>query len=274
MSVFKRGKVWNYEFMIRGVRYRGRFPTARSYKAAKDLEADTRLSVLDGTYGKPKGERAFVDYVEKVFLPWSDENKRSSSDDHYHAKTFKAFFGDKTFSEITPLLLEKYKRERRSGLTKYERQRSAASVNRELELLSKIFNLAIRDKETAINPCRQVQSYPEENERVRYLSTEEEARLMAQLSGRRAHLKPLVLMAIKTGMRRQELLDRDWSDIDFGLNVIRIRRSKNGRARAVPMSESVRELLLAMRPAKPAGPVFVRPRTKRRLTEPKKAFRA
>src|SRR5262245_32830245 len=110
MAVFKRGKVWNYEFMIRGARYRGRLPTARSQKAAKDLEAEIRLSVLDGTYGRPKGERVFIDYAETVFLPWSDENKRSAQDDHYHVTTFKKFFGERTFSDITPLLLEKFKR--------------------------------------------------------------------------------------------------------------------------------------------------------------------
>jgi hypothetical protein len=67
------------------------------------------------------------------------------------------------FNEITPLLIEKFKSERRNGLTKHKRQRSPASVNRELELLSKVFNLAIRDGLTSYNPCTRVQRYREEN---------------------------------------------------------------------------------------------------------------
>jgi len=81
--------------------------------------------------------------VEKVFLPWSKANKRSWRHDEFRTRAICEFFGGKTFREISPLFVERFKRERRESITRRGSVRSPASVNHELELLSKIFNLAI-----------------------------------------------------------------------------------------------------------------------------------
>ena len=274
MPVSKRGNVWNYAFMIRGARYRGRIPEATTKKQAQDAEAIVRLDVLQGKYGKAQGEGVFMEYVENVFLPWSRENKRSWRDDRYHVEVFRAYFGTKRFSEITPLLLEKYKRERRAEETKLKQQRSPASVNRELELLSKIFNLAIRDGETASNPCSQVQKYREDNQRTRYLQPDEENALLAQLVGPRSHLRPIVILAIHTGMRRGEILSRTWAHVDFGRNVIDVTNTKSGKDRIIPMNEIVRFELLRLKGLADTGPIFVSMKTGRALVEIKKGFTA
>ena len=88
--------------------------------------------------------------------------------------------------------------------------RSAASVNLELTLLSKIFNLAIDYRVTGVNPCKKVGPYRMDNKRCRYLLPEEEPTLMSVLEGRRAHLKPLVKVALGTGMRVGEQLNLCW----------------------------------------------------------------
>jgi site-specific recombinase XerD len=48
------------------------------------------------------------------------------------------------------------------------------------------------------NPCRKVRKLRLDNRRIRYLSVEEEERLMAALTRRKAHLRPLVILAINT----------------------------------------------------------------------------
>jgi integrase len=63
----------------------------------------------------------------------------------------------------------------------------------------------------------------------RHLSPAEEDRLMAVLSGRRAHLKPLITVTIYTGMRCGELLKLRRSHVDFGLNVINVKQTKTGK---------------------------------------------
>ncbi|HEY6332736.1 MAG TPA: site-specific integrase [Blastocatellia bacterium] len=275
MAVRKRGSVWWYDFMIQGIRYRARVPAAQSRHEALDAESVARREVFEGTYGKPKGSDVFIDYVDKVFLPWSKQNKRSWSDDVYHAETFRKFFGQKRFSDITPFLIEKFKSERRSTRTKLNQPRSPASVNREVELLSRVFSLAIRDGVAASNPCSQVQKYREDNQRTRYLGPEEEEALLAQLVGPRAHLRPVVILAIHTGMRRGEILSRAWAHVDFGRNVIHVTNTKSGRNRVVPMNEVVRSELLQLKGAgNPCGPIFVSMKTGAALVEIKKGFRA
>jgi integrase len=56
---------------------------------------------------------------------------------------------------------------------------------------------------------------PENNKRVRYLLDEEEPKLFAILNGRRKHLRPLVTVAIGTGMRRGDQLNLQWEKVDF-----------------------------------------------------------
>jgi len=51
--------------------------------------------------------------------------------------------------------------------------------------------------------------------RERYLTDEEEKRLFAILVGRRAHLRPIVVVALQTGMRQGEILGLKWENVDF-----------------------------------------------------------
>jgi len=90
-----------------------------------------------------------------------------------------------TFGEITSELLDDFMAERIGTPTKHGQKRSPTSVNRELELISSIFSLAISHKVIDSNPCKAVQKFPEDNERTRFLAPDEEERLLAQLVGSR-----------------------------------------------------------------------------------------
>jgi site-specific recombinase XerD len=74
-------------------------------------------------------------------------------------------------------LIEKYKKERRESELEKGRTRKPSTINRELQILSRIFSLAIRYGVTDKNPCAEVSLLPENNKRVRYLLDEEEQRL-------------------------------------------------------------------------------------------------
>ena len=97
-------------------------------------------------------------------------------------------FKGKTFAQISPFLIEQYKKERREAVMENKRTRKSSTINRELGLISKIFSLAIKYGVTYSNPCREVKWLPENNNRVRYLLDEEEPLLFAALNGGRAHL--------------------------------------------------------------------------------------
>jgi integrase len=57
------------------------------------------------------------------------------------------------------------------------------------------------------------------------------------------HMRPMVMLALHTGMRRGEILNLEWRDLDFNTGSILIRDSKNGQPRHIPMDSGMRELL-------------------------------
>jgi integrase len=72
---------------------------------------------------------------------------------------------------------------------------------------------------------------------------EEEKRLMAALTGRRAYLKPIGVLALNTGMRRGEILGLEWKNVDLTRGLIYVTNTKNGKDRVIPLNQAARSAL-------------------------------
>ncbi|HEX8351540.1 MAG TPA: site-specific integrase [Pyrinomonadaceae bacterium] len=279
MPVENRGTAkrprWRYAFTIRGVRYRASIPEARTKYEAEQAETEARQAVFQGRYGRPAGARDFADFVEKEYEPWAKETKRSWRNESYCLPTVKERFRGKTFAQISPLLIEKYKRDLRESNTKKETKFSPRYVNYHLQILFRIFSLAVERKEISAedNPCRKVKFLDEDNRRTRYLLDEEARLLFAQLEGDRAHLRPMIIVAVGTGMRLGDQLNLRKSQVDFQRNVINVPNAKTGRDYPVPMNQEVREVLRVLaRENQASAYLFVNPRTGKPYTCIKRAF--
>jgi integrase len=77
--------------------------------------------------------------------------------------------------------------------------------------------------------------------RARYLSDDEETRLVAMLATDSERDRIRIL--IHTGLRKSEFANLRWKDVDLRAGVVTIPRSKNGETRHVPMTSVVRALL-------------------------------
>src|SRR5262249_14339987 len=158
----------------------------RTKAQAEEAEGKLLTEIHEGIFGTPKGMITLSEHTAKHYLPWAKLNKRSWKIDVCRLKAITAFFGNKRLKEIISILIESYKRIRLKTpiLSKTKtKQRSPAAVNRELCLLSRIFSRAIVDKQTAHNPCAQVDLLGGERKRKRYMLPDEETRLMAVLVG-------------------------------------------------------------------------------------------
>jgi len=176
--------------------------------------------------------------------------------------------------EISAQLVEKFKNDRMNTPTKKGTARQPATVNRELTLLSSAYSLAVKYDKAESNPCSKVDLFTLDNLRYRYLLPEEEPRLMAHLSGPRAHLQPAVIVALGTGMRMGEQLRMKRHQVDFLRNIVTARDTKNGRPRNISMNDDVREALADLcRDKAPNDFVFKSPKTKSCLRETKRGFR-
>ncbi|WP_159089093.1 site-specific integrase [Tateyamaria sp. Alg231-49] len=87
------------------------------------------------------------------------------------------------------------------------------------------------------NPVRKVRRPVIRNRRERRITPDERTALLdAAASYRNQMIRPLIVLALETAMRRGELLAIRWPDFDAQLSVIRLRTSKNGHARTIPLS--------------------------------------
>lgn len=196
-------------------------------------------------------------------------HKKSYSDDVRHCQMLCGFFGRLNMAEITPPMIENFKRERLEGITMYKRQRNPATVNRELCVLSKIFSLAFDAELIESSPCRRVRKLRADSMRTRYLSHDEEARLMVALDGQ-GWVKDIVTMAIHTGMRQGEIFSLTWFNVDLLRGVLNVRQTKNNKDRYVPINQTVREMLESLPHV--SEYVFPSPKTRGRIVDVKTSF--
>jgi site-specific recombinase XerD len=87
-----------------------------------------------------------------------------------------------------------------------------------------------------------------------------------QHAGKRERDRLLLALFAYAGLRRAELLGLDWADVDLARRLIRVRRAKGGRMRAVPIHPALVRLFVDHLTASGAlgeGPVFLGVRGKR-----------
>jgi len=139
---------------------------------------------------------------------------------------------------ITPTLISQYKLKRRADGVK------PATVNRELAMLSKAFSLAVKEWEWAKeNPLSKVPKERENNQKDRWLSLEEEERLLSHCP---PWLRDIVIFDLNTGMRRNEVLSMEWSWVDLFRRTVTIPGafSKNGKPRTIPLNKNALGVLV------------------------------
>jgi len=207
---------------------------------------------------KIKFEDFAAQYLEFHCKP---NNKTWKTSDKNKIKNLKQYFSGKYLYEITPLDIERYKSDRIKKVL-------PSTVNRDLACLKSIFNRAIEWKKARENPMHQVKLFKENNQRLRYLEKEEIVRLLENCC---EHLKPIVTVALNTGMRKGEILNLKWHDIDFRRDIIYLHNTKNGEKREIPMNSEVRTTLIKVR-KHPQSPYIFCSKTGKPFGDIKKSF--
>jgi len=186
--------------------------------------------------------------VHQTYLPWAKASKRSWRGDHRSFKRhiLKAF-GAKRLDEVTRDEVEQWKVALLEG-------RSPATVNRVFALLRHLFNEAVGRRYLKDTPCRGVQQRRVNNQRVRFLTAAEMTRLLAAADelaegkvegekGRKKQgspwLRPIIIIAVNTGLRFGELINLQWSDVDQKNRILTLRETKDGTTARVPFNDEV-----------------------------------
>ena len=147
-------------------------------------------------------------------------------------------------------MVEKYRKKRLGQISyrgKYPSKQNVtpASVNKEVSVLKRIFNLAIREDLAVKNPCWKVERLPENNERKRILSQDELDRLMAELP---QHACDILLTDYFTGMRAGEIFNLTWKKVHLqeGYLDLEADDTKTKEPRRIYFNDAVQEILVRL----------------------------
>ena len=231
--VYKRGKTWYIDTCYRGKRVRRAVGPDKkeAIKVLKKIEAE----LIENKWLDIKREHKIkFSEVSKEFLErYSKVNKRSWKRDQLSISHLDKFFGNKFIYEIKEKDIEEYKKERLLTEIKH------STLNRELACLKTILNKA---KEWGyIEQVPKIKLFKENNQRVRYLTEEEEEKLLKLAP---EPLKSIIIIALNTGMRQGEILNLKWRDIDLNEGIIIIQDSKSKEKRIIYMNQFTKEVFL------------------------------
>lgn len=176
------------------------------------------------------------DLLER-YLPEMTSGKKPKGVKAYEAqaKFWKKKLGDDAACHLQPGTIERCKAE-------LARDRAQATVNRSLTFLRRLFSLAVRDQVVQVNPLSQgrVRLYRERNQKDRFLSESEEAKMRAAAP---KGFWTMILFALHTGLRRGEQLGLRRQDVDLERRLIRLEDTKAGETQFLRLNSIALEIL-------------------------------
>jgi integrase len=168
-------------------------------------------------------------------MEYAKANKKSWLRDEQMLTSLTSFLGSqRQVREIYPPDIEGFRLHRRKEV-------SGSTVNRELALLKRMFNLAIDwDLYLGSNPVRKVKFFQKINLGFRTLTWEEEKKFLANAT---PYIQDITILGLNTGMRIGEMLSLTWEQVDFEKNLINVFAHKTHKIRPVPINTEARRIL-------------------------------
>lgn len=235
----------------------------KCFKKRKDAEGELakRVTLIhEGKYLDVVKERLtpfgeLLDRYEEIF-----SKQASWKAKRLYVQNFRAHFGaDTLIANISYYDLEAYRdkiRERpvRPGPGRPGKPRTTAAVNREISCLHHVFSKGIEWGLLEKSPFNGKTSLhtKENNARTRYLEPDEIRKLLESSA---PHLRNIIVCALHTGMRKEEILSLTWAQIkgDF----VYLRKTKTNEARQIPINGALADLFREIKKGQPAGTKYV-----------------
>jgi integrase len=210
-------------------------------------------------------------FIELKYADWAvSHQKRGNETLQLLHSNFKPFY-NKKLSDITAWDIQSW----RSG--KEKAGLASSTINRRVTTLKAVLNKAVEWDVISVNPLNKIKPIKiDRNSRVRYLTSKEESSLRLALDQREAdirkgrmsgnawrevrgyktrptldaafadYLKPMVLLALNTGLRRGELFNLTWDDVDLSRKQLTVEgtTSKSGQTRHIPLNREAHKFLI------------------------------
>jgi len=247
-GLFKRGRRWYLRLYLKGKGKRvlalkpaGESHATTSKDVARALARDVRRQIEEKPEAVPAAARADLEALVEQFQAVNsmEASRRQARESTAKVRAFLKGMAIEQPGQIKVSAVQHW-----LG-TLYKAGRAAKTVCNHRASISHFCEYLVDRELIVTNPCRRVKLPPTPKAIPRFLSPAEydQALLIARDNGIFAE----VASALQTGLRRGELRRMKWADVDFERAVLRVPTSKSKRPRTVPMSNQLREVLLAQR---------------------------
>jgi integrase len=217
------------------------------------LQAEIKADMLKGIVGDAQKRDVWTlkqAYEKACEVSWNAEKSKSWQQLRRNGEQALAYFGEATtVDRITSDRLDAY------ALSLTDSGVVGGTVNRKISAISKMLTLAVRKGKLDRRPS--VERKAEHEGRIRFL-TEAEEKLVLSVFDQWGmdEQSEIVCVLVDTGLRPSELWALVERDLDFLTGVIHVWKSKTRKARSVPMTQRVKDILWRRTQVITKGPIF------------------
>ena len=265
MAIYKKNNRWYIDYYLPSNKRRREVVTIPGVDPSRITRQDAlkalhirKAQIAEGKFDivAPAKPIIFDRLMKRYLEEYSRVNKapKSFERDVTSSKSLLRYFGGKSLTQITVWLVEKYKSERQKDITRFNRAPAKATINRELALLKNMFTKAVEWNLATSNPVKKVKLFIERPMQLRVLDNREFNKLYNSASD---FLKPVLIVAINTGMRLGEILRLKWQDVNFKDGFIAVWETKNHESRNIPINKTLKDALGSLRENSSSEPEYL-----------------
>lgn len=236
-TIYKRGNIFWVKY------YRAGKPYFESSKSTKEIDAKKILRLREGQIAENRfpGLRVekirFEELAHDLLNDYKVNGKKSVGRATRSLNHLKRFFEGIRAADISTCKIRSY------IIQRQEQKASNATINHELATLKRMFNLGKQMTPPKVTNIPHIPHLQENNIRQGYFEHNEYIALKNALP---SYLKPVITTAYHAGMRKEEILSLQWTQVDLieGKITLSPQDTKNKEARGIYMEG---ELLEAIR---------------------------
>jgi integrase len=229
--VYKRGNRWWVEYWVRGKQFRE--PGGANDREARRKLKDRMKEIHGDRFVGPKMDRlTVVELLDNLELHQETKGAKAIPSLKSHLKPVRSFFALTRAVDLTATQVERYVK------TRMEAKKAPATINREVGALKQALNLA--RKQGCLLRVPYIPRLKEDNARQGFFEKDEFEAVAAHLP---PPINDVARFAFLSGWRRGEILPLRWDAVDRTSREVRLRTSKTGHGRVLPLDGELWDLM-------------------------------
>ncbi|TKB64007.1 MAG: site-specific integrase [Nitrospira sp.] len=228
-----------------------RFGSFSTKTAARDFYEKAKQEQKTGRFFPERyqhgGYELVAAMIDRYLLTIATKKPMTQVAERFFAQWWKDYFTGKRLNAITVGALEEARQSLLATVVVETKEKGEVNklmtpqrVNRYMEWLRHVVNVAVREGKLASNSVLKLTMYKEPKGKTRFLSMEDEKALLEKLGPIHG---PWARLAILTGLRQSEQFRLQWTDIDLERGMLTLLVTKAGGVQYAHLNEEAKAIL-------------------------------